>query len=235
VLQLEATSTRLAEAAAYTGPYEQYLAAMKQLLVANNLSRIEFTQNVVAGGNPAALRAKLLVTSPQSTSTTLPVTTPVTDVSTLYKWIEQVMDEASKDYHEPIIADLIGNGFSASQIIGLCRNTDPEFPAFVRRVYAQYIPEGVGPAMPMTNSLNGLAKDEGSNSALDGSSSAPEAGSYTSHIQALEEDDEEEVVLEAKKKLVGLLIEAAVLADEKGFISQADMLDQIVNGLVTDE
>lgn len=144
------------------------------------------------------------------------------------------MDEASKDYHEPIIADLIGNGFSASQIISLCRNADPEFPAFVRTVYAQYIPEGASPAMPMTNSLNEFAKSEGSNSALDGSSSAPELGSYTSHIQDLEENEDEETALEAKKKLVGLLIEAAALADEKGFISQADTLDEIVSGLVSE-
>ena len=145
------------------------------------------------------------------------------------------MDDASKDYHEPIIADLIGNGFSSTQIVALCRNADPEFPAFVRKVYAQYIPEGVGPAVPMTNSLNDFAKME-SGTNFDGSSAVVEQGSYLASIQELEEDDEDkESVLEAKRALVGLLIEAAVLADEKGFVSQADVLDEIINSMVIDD
>lgn len=85
MLQLEATPTRLAEAANYTLAYEQYIRAMQELLATNNLSRIEFTQEVAAGGNPAALRARLLATAPQSTSSSLPVTVPVADTSTLYK------------------------------------------------------------------------------------------------------------------------------------------------------
>ena len=85
LLQLEVTPTRLAQAAAYTGPYEQYISTMQRLITNNNFFRIQFLQKVDTGGNPTQLRAELLVTSAQSTSNRLPVTTPVTDVSTLYK------------------------------------------------------------------------------------------------------------------------------------------------------
>ena len=85
MLQLETTPTRLFNADTYTTVYDQYIQAMQMLLVTNNISKIEFTQDIVAGGHPATLRAALLVTSPQSTSSTLPVTVPVADTSTLYK------------------------------------------------------------------------------------------------------------------------------------------------------